>query len=74
MEGESGTQYYGIRVGAGEPADAANGAVTLAIEPGLGGTQGLALSGGIATSTTLGQPIDVMNPYLAVNYIIYTGQ
>ena len=72
LEGESGTQYYGIRAGAGEPLDAA--AITLPIEPGLGGTQGLASSGGIKTDATLGTPLDVMNPYLVVNYIIYTGE
>jgi len=72
LEGDSGTQYYGIRVGAGDPLDAA--AVTLPIEPNLGGTQGLASSGGIKTAATLGTPLDVMNPYLVVNYIIYTGQ
>ena len=71
LEGESGTQYYGIRQGAGEPVD--DDAVTLQIEPGLGGTQGLASSGGIRTTDELGDPLEVMNPYLAVNYIIYTG-
>ena len=71
LEGESGTQYYGIRQGAGEPVD--DDAITLQIEPGLGGTQGLASSGGIKTTNNLGDPLDVMNPYLAVNYIIYTG-
>lgn len=71
LEGESGTQYYGIRQGAGEPVD--DDAVTLQIEPGLGGTQGLASSGGVKTTNNLGDPLDVMNPYLAVNYIIYTG-
>ena len=72
LEGESGTQYYGIRSGAGEPAD--DNAITLQIEPGLGGTQGLASSGGIKTTTQVGDALDVMNPYLAVNFIIYTGQ
>ena len=71
LEGNSGTQYYGIRAGAGEPLDDA--AITLPIEPGLGGTQGLASSGGIKTDATLGTPLNVMNPYLVVNYIIYTG-
>jgi microcystin-dependent protein len=71
LEGASGTQFYGIRVGAGEPVD--DNAITLPIEPGLGGTQGIASSGGIKTETTLGTPLDVMNPFLAVNYIIYTG-
>ena len=72
LEGASGTQFYGVRVGAGEPVD--DNAISLPIEPGLGGTQGIASSGGIKTETTLGTPLDVMNPYLAVNYIIYTGQ
>jgi len=72
LEGESGTQFYGVRVGSGEPED--DNAISLQIEPGLGGTQGLASSGGVKTSTNLGTPLDVMNPYLAVNYIIYTGQ
>lgn len=72
LEGDSGTQFYGIRVGAGEPVD--DNAITLPIEPGAGGTQGLAASGGIKTDATLGDSLNVMNPYLAVNYIIYTGQ
>jgi len=72
LEGPSGTQYYAMRVGSGEPLD--EQAINLPIEPGLGGTQGLASSGGISTATELGAPLDVMNPYLVVNYIIYTGQ
>jgi len=71
LEAPSGTQYYGIRVGAGTPLD--DEAITLSIEPGGGGTQGFPSSGGINTNSALGQPVDVMNPYLAVNYIIYTG-
>ena len=72
LEGASGTQFYGIRVGAGEPVD--DNAITLPIEPGLGGTQGIASSGGVKTDATLGTPLNVMNPFLAVNYIIYTGE
>jgi len=30
-------------------------------------------SGGIKTTETLATPLDIMNPYLALNYIIYTG-
>jgi microcystin-dependent protein len=72
MEGPSGTQYYGMRVATGDPLDVE--AINLPIEPGAGGTQGFATSGGVLTSTALGQPVDVMNPYLTINYIIYTGQ
>ena len=72
LEGASGTQFYGIRVGAGTPVD--DNAISLPIEPGLGGTQGIASSGGVKTDATIGAPLDVMNPFLAVNYIIYTGE
>jgi len=74
LEGETGNQYYALRVASGAPSDAS--AITFPIEPGLGGTHALATSGGVKKpiTTTLGTPIDVMNPYMAVNYIIYTGQ
>jgi microcystin-dependent protein len=88
LEGPSGNQYYALREAAGEPSD--NNAIKLTVEPGLGGTQGLASSGGIAgggatgsgdftnigteeVPELVGAPLDTMNPYLAVNYIIYTG-
>jgi microcystin-dependent protein len=72
MEGSKGNQYYGIREASGEAEDV--GAITLSIEPGLGGTQGLAQSGGVKTTGVLGTALNVMNPYLALNYIIYTGK
>ena len=89
LQGASGNQYYAIREAAGALAD--DNAITLTVEPGLGGTQGLAASGGInnggvtgtgdftnigsvANPELVGAPLDTMNPYLAVNYIIYTGQ
>ena len=83
MEGESGTQYYATRVGSGEVLDA--DAVPLTIEPGAGGTQGFASSGGVKQTNTvtdvdgnivprLGEAINVMPPYLSLNYIIYTGE
>lgn len=74
LEGETGNQYYALRVASGAPADAS--AITFPVEPGLGGTHALATSGTVKKpiTTTLGTPIDVMNPYVAVNYIIYTGQ
>ena len=74
LEGETGNQYYALRIASGSPVDAS--AITFPIEPGLGGTHALATSGGVKkpVTTTLGTPIDVMNPYVAVNYIIYTGQ
>lgn len=71
MRGNDGSQYYGIREESTIfPADA----VTLGIESGAGGTQGLGNSGGINTTGSLGEPVNVMNPYISMNYIIYTGQ
>jgi microcystin-dependent protein len=83
MEGDSGTQYYATRVGSGAVLD--DEAVSLTIEPGAGGTQGYASSGGVKQPNTvtdslgnivprLGEELNVMNPYLALNYIIYTGE
>lgn len=72
LSAPSGAQYYGIRVGAGTPLDSE--AISLPVEPAGGGTQGFPSSGSIKTTSAVGQAIDVMNPYLAVNYIIYTGR
>ena len=71
MEGDSGTQYYATRVGTGTPTD--TGAIQLSITSGTQGTQGLASSGGIKTTSSLGTPMNTIDPYLAVNYIIYSG-
>ena len=71
MEGDSGTQYYATRVGSGTPTD--TDAIQLSITAGTQGTQGLASSGGIKTTTSLGTPMNTIDPYLAVNYIIYSG-
>jgi microcystin-dependent protein len=71
LRAPSGAQYYSIRVGADVPADAE--AIEFPISPGFGGTQALASSGGVNTTGDLGRPVNVMNPYLALNYIIYTG-
>jgi microcystin-dependent protein len=72
MEAPTGAQYYGLRVGSGEPTD--EEAIPFTIDPGTGGTQAYPASGGVKTTGDLAQPLDTMNPYLAVNYIIYTGQ
>jgi microcystin-dependent protein len=71
MEGDSGTQYYATRVGTGTPTD--TDAIQLSITSGTQGTQGLASSGGIKTTSSLGTAMNTIDPYLAVNYIIYSG-
>ena len=65
-------QYYAV----GLPG----GSVDVDADPNLGMPNastgyGLRNSGGILVQegTTLGQPIKVMNPYLTINYIIFTG-
>lgn len=65
-------QYYAV----GLPG----GSIDVDADPNLGMPNestgyGLRNSGGILVpeNTTLGQPIKVMNPYLTINYIIFTG-
>lgn len=71
LRGESGDQYYVIRDIQGAPQDV--DAIRYDAPTGNQAGQALPSSGGIKTSSALGEPIDVMNPYLALNYIIYTG-
>lgn len=72
MQGNDGSQYYGIRIGSEEtlPDDARS----LNYETGDRGTQGLSSSGGIKTSGNIGVPLDIMNPFLATTIIIYAGE
>lgn len=72
MQGNAGNQYYAYRNISGTPADtnAVSGQGSTA--PGLG--QYLASSGGVLTAGSLGSAMNIMNPYLALNYIIYTGR
>lgn len=73
--GATGSQYYAFRNVPGAPAD-------VDAIPGLGATasgagQYLNNSGGVLTDNLsvkdLGTPFNTMNPYLTINYIIYTG-
>lgn len=72
FEGSNGNQYYAIRNidGTEVPNDEGiNG-------PGIGGIREgryIESSGGILTNLPLQQPLNVMNPYMAINYIIFTG-
>lgn len=71
LRGESGSQYYIIRDNTGIPLD--DDAIQYDAPTGTLAGQAYPSSGGIKTTTDLGQPLDIMNPYLALNYIIYTG-
>lgn len=71
LRGPSGTQYYATRDVQGTPVDSD---ATVADAPtGSNAGQKFPFSGGVVNNTPVGQNFDVMNPYLAVNYIIYTG-
>lgn len=72
LRGESGAQYYVTRDISGEPVD--QEAIQYDAPTGTLAGQALPSSGGVKTTGTLGEPLNVMNPYLAVNYIIYTGR
>jgi microcystin-dependent protein len=70
LKGNAGNQYFAVRNVAGTPDD------TNAIS-GVGGqaaaqAQYLATSGGVL-SDTHGELVNTMNPYLAINYIIFHG-
>jgi microcystin-dependent protein/cytoskeletal protein CcmA (bactofilin family) len=71
LRGPSGTQYYVSRDVQGTPVDAD---ATVADAPtGTNAGQKFPFSGGVVSTTTVGQDFDIMNPYLAVNYLIYAG-
>lgn len=85
MQADNGDQFYAISAvtkNAGSDPES----ILYPAPTGTGAGQGLASTGGIAdyTATTtevvnqdnveLGSKIDVMNPFLALNYLIYTGK
>jgi microcystin-dependent protein len=73
MRGDSGDQYYAIRDVSGTPND--DEAIIYDSPTGTGAGQAYPSSGGVLLDTgeTLGNPIDIMNPYLTMNFIIYHG-
>jgi len=76
LSSSSGAQFYAIRDIFGESNDAG---VVRYDSPeskgadGLGGGQALSNSGNIETDGAVGAPINIMNPYTTINYIIYAG-
>ena len=72
LKGDAGGQYYAYRNVAGTPGD--TNAVSGNGPTGANTGQYLSTSGGVKTSGSLGQPMDVMNPFLTINYIIFTGK
>lgn len=73
LRGDSGDQYYALRDVSGTPND--NEAIVYDAPNASGNGQALPNSGGILTNAEeLGVPLNVMNPTLTFNYIIYTGR
>ena len=72
LRGPSGDQYYTIRDITGTPNDSQG--IVYDAPTGTGAGQAYPSSGGILTNQGLGQAVNVMNPYMALNYIIYAGE
>lgn len=72
LRGNSGDQYYAIRDVSGAPNDAE--AIPYDAPTGTGAGQAFPTSGGVLTGQTIGQALDIMNPYMTINYIIYAGE
>ena len=72
LRGSTGDQYYALRDVTGTPSDEA--AITYDAPTGTGAGQALPTSGGVLTGSTLGNAIDIMNPYMTINYMIYAGE
>ena len=72
LRGPSGDQYYTLRDVTGTPNDAQG--IQYDAPTGTGAGQAYPTSGGVLTNNALGTAIDVMNPYMTVNYIIYAGE
>jgi microcystin-dependent protein len=72
MKGSAGNQFYGLNFNSGTPTDA--GAITTSIHRTSNAAQLLPESGGVKTTGALGQPFDIINPYLTINYVIFTGR
>lgn len=71
MRGDNGSQFYALRNSTTPITDTD---YILASGPDLTATaQLLPSSGGIASGTA-NNPVSVMNPYLTINYIIFTGR
>lgn len=72
------SQFYAVSQRPQDPANPGQletdpDAIPLAIEQGATSYQGVPNTGGVGGSSTLGVPVNVMNPYLALNYIVYAG-
>ena len=72
LKDTSNNQYYALRDADGTPPELE------VLEGNVHFTSGrghfLKNSGGIKTTGSIGQPVDIMNPYQTINYVIFTGR
>lgn len=66
-----GNQYYALRNATGAPPEPEVTIQNINFTSSSGHL--LQNSGGIKTAGSLGQPVDIMNPFQTINYIIFTG-
>lgn len=71
LKDSSNNQYYAFRYATGTPSDPS---VTTSYSHNTTNSIHLLPNSGSVNSGTLGQPFNIMNPYLGVNYIIFTGR
>jgi hypothetical protein len=71
MKGDALTQFYAINDLSAPTTD--TGAFRGDGPTAANGGQYLPNSGGIESSEAVGQALNLMNPHLIINYIIYTG-
>jgi microcystin-dependent protein len=74
LTGDAGTQFYAV-------TDDTTGSVAITDDDAVGrtaqlipGFSRLLTSAGTVDSTQVDVPLNVMNPYLTINYIIFTGR
>jgi microcystin-dependent protein len=70
LEGDAGTQFYATNTTVGTPLD--TGSTNNFGTSGTG--EAIDRTGLIINGNTIPNPINVMNPYLSINYIIYVGK
>jgi microcystin-dependent protein len=80
LRGESGEQYYTIRQSRSEPEDGARYAnidgFAVNSDPSVSNAHAFSSSGPVETAQNeeIGNPINIMNPTITLNYIIFAGQ
>ena len=72
LKGDALTQFYAINDLSAPTTD--TGAFRGDGPTATNGGQYLPNSGGIESDSAVGQPLNLMNPHLIINYIIYTGR